>query len=207
MVIYVGISVVTLGNLPVPEIIKASENALAVAAKPFLGDLGFLLLSLGALFSISSALNATIYGGANIAYALAKDGYLPEHFERKVWFGAPAGLYVTAGLGLFLAVFFNLNGIASITTEVTTVIYIFVLISHYKNIDKFGGKKWLVLLNLMILIFVFIALMRYQWQTEKDAFIAGWIIFAAAGLLEYFYRKIRKRDFQKARCIKKFSET
>ncbi len=202
MAIYVGISVVTLGNLSVPEIIRASENALAVAAKPFLGEWGFLLVSVGALFSIGSAMNATIYGGANIAYALARNGFLPEHFERKVWFGAPAGLYITAGLGLFLALFFNLNGIASITTAVTTVIYLFVLISHYKNIDKFGGKKWLVFLNLLILIFVFICLMRYQWQTEKDAFIAGWLIFGAAFLLEYVYRRYGKRDFSRSRVFK-----
>lgn len=202
MLIYVGISVVTLGNLSVPEIIKASENALAVAAKPFLGQWGFLLISVGALFSISSALNATIYGGANIAYALAKDGYLPEHFERKVWFGAPAGLYITAGLGLFLALFFNLNGIASITTAVTTVIYIFVLIAHYRHVDTWGGKKWIVTLNLLILLFVFVALMRYQWQTEKDAFAASWIIFGAAMLLEYFYRKYAKRDFSRAKVLR-----
>ena len=199
MLIYVGISVVTLGNLSVPEIIRASENALAVAAKPFLGHWGFLLVSVGALFSIGSAMNATIYGGVNIAYALAKDGYLPETFERKVWFGAPAGLYITAGLGLFLALFFNLNGIASITTAVTTVIYIFVLLAHYKNIDKFGGKKWVVILNLLILTFVFLALMRYQWQTEKDAFAAGWAIFGAAFLLEFMYRKYGKRDFSRSR--------
>jgi amino acid transporter len=69
--------------LPLPDIIKAQENALAIAAKPFLGNFGFILVTFGALFSISSALNATIFGGANIAYSLAKDGELPKFFERK----------------------------------------------------------------------------------------------------------------------------
>jgi len=202
MLFYLGISVVTLGNLSLQEIIKASENALAVAAQPFLGKWGFLLVSIGAVISIASALNATIYGGANIAYSLAKIGFLPKSFERKVWFEAPEGLYITAGLGLFLALFFNLNAIAVITTAVTTVIYIFVLISHYKNVDKFGGKKAIILLNLGILVFVFIALMRYQWQTQRDAFTASWIIFASAILLEYIYRTYFNRNFKKSKVLK-----
>ncbi len=201
MLIYLGISVVTLGNLSVTEIIKADENALAVAAEPFLGHWGFLLISIGAVFSISSALNATIYGGANIAYSLAKQGYLPQHFERKVWFNSSEGLYITAALGLFLALFFNLNAIAVITTAVTTIIYIFVLIAHYKNTHKFGGKKWVVLLNLLVLSFVFIALMRYQWQTQKNAFAASWIIFLTAFLLEYLYRHFFNRNFKKSRVF------
>ncbi len=202
MFFYIGISVVTLGNLSLDEIIKASENALAVAAEPFLGKWGFLLVSIGAVISISSALNATIYGGANIAYSLAKIGYLPKKFERKIWFEAPEGLYITAGLGLFLALFFNLNAIAVITTAVTTMIYIFVLIAHYKNIDKFGGNKYIISINLGILSFVFLALMRYQWQTQKDAFAASWIIFGSAFLIEYLYRHFYHRNFKNAKVFK-----
>jgi len=201
MLIYLGISVVTLGNLSVPEIIKASEDALAVAAEPFLGHWGYLLVSVGAVISISSALNATIYGGANIAYSLAKEGYLPKSFERKIWFNASEGLYITAALGLFLALFFNLNAIAVITTAVATIIYIFVLLAHYRNIRTFGGKKWIVTINILILVFVFIALMIYQWKTQKDAFATSWIVFASAFILEFLYRKYTQRDFQKARVF------
>ncbi|HIE37964.1 MAG TPA: amino acid permease, partial [Anaerolineae bacterium] len=114
--IYVSVASVAVGNLPLADIIKAKENALAVAARPFLGNFGFVLISIGALFSISSALNATLYGGANIAYSLAKDGELPKIFERKVWFGSSEGLYITAGLGLLFALLFNIDGIASITS-------------------------------------------------------------------------------------------
>jgi amino acid transporter len=87
-----------VGNLSLKQLIAAQDNALAVAAQPFLGNFGFLLISIGALFSISSALNATLYGGANTAYSFAKEGELPEFFERKEWFGTKEGLYITTGL-------------------------------------------------------------------------------------------------------------
>ena len=195
MVIYVFISLVTIGNLPLPKIIKAEENALAVAAYPFLGNFGFLLISVGALFSISSALNATIFGGANIAYSLAKDGELPKIFERKVWFKSTEGLYFTSGLGLLFALLFDLSEIATITSSVFTVIYIFVLLSHFKISREYGGNRMMIGFNLIILTAVFVALMVYQWQTQKSAFYGSIIIFGAAIIAEYIYRKASKRDF------------
>jgi amino acid transporter len=196
MVFYILISVVTIGNLPLSEIMKVQENALAMAAKPFLGHFGFILITIGALFSISSALNATLFGGANIAYSLAKDGELPEVFERKVWFKSTEGLYITAGLGLIFALFFNMEAIASITSTVYTVIYIFVLISHLKLQKDVGGKTWLIVINLIILIAVFVALMLYQWNTQKSAFIASLLTFSAAFIIEFIFRKFKNRKMK-----------
>lgn len=193
MIIYVLISLVTIGNIPLNEIVKAQENALAEAARPFLGNFGFLLISIGALFSISSALNATLFGGANIAYSLAKDGELPEVFERKVWFNNTEGLFITAGLGLIFALFFDLNAIASITSTVFTVIYIFVLISHFKLSEDVGGNKSLILVNLIILFMVFGALLKYQWETQINTFYTSLVIFIATIVIEFIYRKLKGR--------------
>ncbi len=193
MVFYILISLVTIGNLPLADIVKAQENALAIAAKPFLGNFGFILITIGALFSISSALNATIFGGANIAYSLAKDGELPDFFERKIWFKSTEGLYITAGLGLLFALFFNIGAIASITSTVFTIIYIFVLISHLKLRKEYGGNKILLIFNLIVLSVVFAALMRYQWDTQQSAFYGSIFTFVGAFIVEYIYRKYGKR--------------
>ncbi len=198
MIFYIMISLVTIGNLPLSEIIKAEENALAMAAKPFLGNFGFILITIGALFSISSALNATIFGGANIAYSLAKDGELPESFERKVWFKSTEGLYITAGLSLLFALFFDLGAIASITSTVFTVVYIFVLISHLKLRKGYGGNKILLVINLIILSAVFVSLMRYQCNTHRNAFYASIFTFAGAFIVEYIFRKYKKRGIKLA---------
>ena len=195
MFIYVSVSLVAIGNLSIPDLIKAQENALAVAAKPFLWSFGFILISIGALFSISSALNATLYGGANIAYSLAKDGELPEVFERKTWFKSPEGLYITAALGLLFALTFNLAAIATITSAIFTIIYIFVLISHYRIANEFGGNKSFILLNVIILFIVFFALIYYQWKTQRNAFYGTIITLIGALILEYGYRYIKKRKF------------
>lgn len=195
IIIYVLISVVTLGNLSLTEVVEAKENALAIAAKPFLGKFGFFLISVGALFSISSALNASIFGGANIAYALARDGELPTFFERKVWFKSTEGLYITAGLGILFALIFDLGDIATITSSVFTVIYVFVVISHIKLRKEYGGRFILLLFNLIVLNAVFISLLLYQWQSHRNAFYGTLITFVGSLIVEYAFRLISKRRF------------
>ncbi len=195
MIIYVGVSFTAIGNLAIPKLIEVKENALAVAAEPFFGNFGFLLISIGALFSISSALNATLYGGANVSYSLAKEGELPNFFDRKIWFGSVEGLYITAGLSVVFAVLFKMNGIASITSTIFTIIYIFVLISHFKLVKEIGGSKILIVINTVILFVIFGALLYYQWQSNKTVLYGTGGVIVGSLVLEYFYRKFSKRSF------------
>jgi len=196
-IVYVSIAIVALGNLGVEQLVKAEEYALAEAAKPFLGQAGFVLVALGALFSTASAINATLYGGANIAYALAKKGELPKTFERKVWFGEPEGLYITAFLSIIFVLFFNLESIASITSFVFLLIYVFVIISHYRLSDKTNGSKPLIIFSFIVVLMVLFTLLIYQWNTEKATFFTSIIIFIVSFIFETIYKSITHRQFHK----------
>ncbi len=195
--IYISVALVAVGNLSLKELIASKDNALAVAAQPFLGNFGFLLISIGALFSISSALNATLYGGANTAYSFAKEGELPEFFERKEWFGTNEGLYITAGLGMLFALLFDIGGVAAITSSVFTLIYIFVMISHIKLIKEIGGNLFFLSLNLALISIVFIALLYFQWIDERTVFYGTIITFIISFVVEYLYRNMKNRKFIK----------
>ncbi len=195
--VYVSVALVALGNLGFEGLIKAKEYALAEAAKPFLGSIGFALVSIGALFSTSSAINATLYGGANIAYVLAKKGHLPKVFERKVWFNEPEGLYITAALSMLFASVFDLSGISSLISFVFLIIYLFVIVSHYRLIDKAGGNKILIIINFILILSVFITLIVYQWKNQKGSFYTGFILVILALIFEISYRLLTKRKFEK----------
>jgi amino acid transporter len=194
--IYVGIAVVTIGNLPLTELLKAKEYALAEAAKPFLGNLGFTLLSIGALISTSSALNASLYGGANVAYVFAKKGELPEIFERRVWFGEPEGLYITALLAFLFATLFNLEGIASLISFAFLVIYWFVLLSHRRLIGRVGGNPWIPTVGLFLITAVALLLFYYQYQSNKQVFYTAAVLLPLITLFEWFYKGKTQRVFK-----------
>ena len=195
-VVYIAVALVAVGNVALPELIKTQDFALAVAAKPFLGQAGYLLISIGALFSISSALNATLFGGANIAYALAKDGELPRFFERKAWFSGSLGLYLTAAISLVLALVFNLNGIASMTSAVFMAIYLFVLMSHLRLIRTVGGSRIVILGSIVLVVAVFVLLLVHEWTTDRTSFYGTWIVFVAGLVVELIYRARSHRRLQ-----------
>lgn len=197
--VYVSVALTAIGNLGVEGLIKAKEYALAEASKPFLGEFGFVLVSLGALFSTSSAINATLYGGANIAYVLAKKGELPKIFERKIWFNEPEGLYITAILSLIFAVSFNLEGISSLISFVFLIIYLFVIASHFKlsKQGKVDGNRGIISLNFIIIFSVLIVLMNYQWESSKDSFWTSLGILAFVIIFEFLYKNYSHRIFVK----------
>jgi amino acid transporter len=192
-VVYVSVAVVAVGNLQLSELVRAQDYALAEAARPFLGRLGYLFVSLGALFSIASALNATLYGGGNIAYALAKDGQLPRFFERRLWFGSPEGLYLTVVLGIAFALVFDLSGVASLTSAIFMVIYLFVLVSHFRLAGTVGGSRTFILASIVVISAVFLILLRYEWQTNRAAFVGTWLALLASLTVELVYRRMTGR--------------
>jgi len=193
MLVYIAVSVAAIGNLSVPALVAARDNALAEAARPFLGSFGFVLISIGALFSVASALNATLYAGANAAYSLARNGELPEIFERKMWHGSQEGLYITAGLAMLFALTLDLASIAAVISSIFTIIYLFVLLSHYRLVRTVGGRRPLIIVNGVVLLAVFAGLLVYQWQHERVAFIGTIVVALGAVLVEYVYRRLTRR--------------
>ena len=196
MTIYVLVSIAALGALPAEEIEKYAENALAVAARPALGNFGFFLLSLGALVSIISALNATIYTGANAAYALMKEGFIPfpEKLVRKEWMSEHTGLYLTCSLGLLFTLFFNVTSVASMISLITTVLYLGVILSHLRLCEEVGGQRGIIFFNLIVITFVAVEILIYQYRMSKLTFITTGLIFTASFLLELFYYGRRRKS-------------
>ena len=57
------------------------EIAMGRAAQYYLGDIGFFVIIVGALFSMLSAANATILAGSRVKLAMARRDHLPGRFE------------------------------------------------------------------------------------------------------------------------------
>lgn len=189
MLVYVGVGVVAVGNLPIQELVAAQDYALARAAEPAFGRFGYLLVSVGALISITSALNATLFGGANLAFALAHRGHLPEVFERRTWFGAPEGLFLTAGLAAVLAVAFPIGAIAGIIAAVGILEYLGVLLSHWRLRGEVGGNRAFLAFAIAVVAAVWVVLEQQQWAQERTAFYTTWVAIAVSLVLETLWRR------------------
>jgi amino acid transporter len=115
--LYVLVAVVAVGSVPVPvpvpALVHAGDYALAEAARPALGSVGFAMIGLAAMLSTASAINATLYGSARLTYTIAKSRELPSELERPIWHRPLEGLFLTAGTTVVLANLLNLQSIAT----------------------------------------------------------------------------------------------
>jgi amino acid transporter len=193
IIIYILVSLTVLGNLPIADIIGAKDYALAAAAEPFLGKLGFTFIAIAALFSTSSAINATLYGGANVSYTVAKHGELPKIFERKIWYKSTEGLFITSAVVLLFANFLELEGIAMLGSASFLLIYSAVNIAHLKLHKETGAHIIIILASVFSCIIFFGVLLFYLSNHSQITLILLILVVVGCFIFEWFYRKITKR--------------
>ena len=143
IVLYVLVSLVTVGSLSVDRIVSARDYALAEAARPFLGSTGFVLIAAAAVLSTASAINATLYGASRLSYSIARDGELPAALERKIWGQPVEGLLITSLLTLLIANLFDLTSISTIGSAGFLLIFAAVNIANWRLGARTNSKRWI----------------------------------------------------------------
>ena len=186
--LYVLVALVTVGNLPVEQIVAARDYALAEAARPFLGQAGFTLIAVAAMLSTASAINATLYGAARLSYSIARDGELPAQLERNVWGKPVEGLLLTAALTLLVANGFDLTSIATLGSGGFLLIFAAVNFANVRRAAETGSRRWISLFGAVACL---VALGALVWQTLGSSPGKLWILaamIALAVLIEGAYR-------------------
>jgi amino acid transporter len=191
--LYLAVSLTVTGNLSDYEIEQSKDYALAEAAKPFLGQFGFRLIAIAALFSTASAINATLFGAANVCYMIARDGGLPADLSHTEWRGATGGLVLTAALVLAVMLSFDLSGIAMMGSAAFLLIYAAVNAGHLKVLKQTGASAPLVWLSLLTCLAMFVVLCAYIAREQPRALAALAAIAAASFLAEWAYRRLTGR--------------
>jgi amino acid transporter len=196
ILIYLAVSVAVIGNLDIKAIVAAKDYALAEAARPFLGNLGFKLIAVGALFSTASAINATLFGAANVSYMIAKDGELPTEFSRVIWQGGTGGLVITSCAVILFILFFDLSGVAMMGSGAFLLIYACVNAAHLRLTSETGGKKVIIFSAIAACLFMFVFLGVYIYQNSKPAFITMIALIPLCLVVELLYRKTTGRTLK-----------
>ncbi|MDQ4001567.1 MAG: APC family permease [Actinomycetota bacterium] len=187
--IYLLVAVVVIGNLSISALRAAEDSALAEAARPFLGQFGFTLIAIAALLSTSSAVNATLFGAANVSYQVAKDGELPESFTRKVWSRNSEGLFITAGLVIVFVALFDLGPIAMMGSAAFLVVYGAVSFGHLRIHHETGARPTIIWASLIALLVMFVLLMIYILNNQPAAAVALVVTLGISLLVEWAYRR------------------
>ncbi len=193
IILYIIIATVTVGSLPFAEIAKAQDYVLAEAAKPMLGQIGFTIITIAALISTFSAINASLYGGSQVNYEIAKDDELPHHYLAKLW-GQPIGLLITAIATLVLVNVLNLESIS--TTGSIGFLFIFGIVNFvaYKRYKSINANKIIPFLGFIFCIVALVALINQQIESNITGIYVSVGIILFCFLLEWLYKQREKKQ-------------
>jgi L-asparagine transporter-like permease len=153
-------------------------------------------MAIAALFSTASAINATLYGGSNVSYMIAKRGELPEIFERKAWSGSNEGLFITAGLVLVLAILFDLGGIAMLGSASFLLIYSAVNVAHLRLRKETGANVYIIWASIIGCLSAFTILIYYELNHSPMTLVALVIVLILSFFSEWIYRRYSQRTLR-----------
>lgn len=188
ILLYIIIAIITIGSLPFSEIALAEEYVMAEAAKPLLGKIGFTVITIAALISTFSAINASLYGGSRVSYEIAEDDELPHELTSKLW-NQPIGLLITAISTIVLVNLLNIESI-SITGSVGFLI-VFAIVNYigFKLSKKIKGNKIIPLIGFISCIIALITLIIQQYKTNYKGIIISILILLSCFIFELIYKK------------------
>jgi len=165
LTVYVLVSTVVVLVLRLPAIDAAQGHVLAEAGRAIAGRAGFVAVGVAALLATASAVNATLFGDANLAYQVSRDGQLPAVFARRVWPGAPASLLIAAGLTAVVVLVFPLAAVGQMASLAFLIVYGMVSVGHLRIRGQTGARRGLLVTAVALNAALFVLLLGYTIHT------------------------------------------
>jgi amino acid transporter len=190
-VTYVLISVGVFGTLTVDEVTGYGETAIAEAARPALGQTGFVMMAVAALLATASTVNATLYASGGLTTQLAAIGQFPTFFGSASRLGMHAGLIITGAIVLVVANVVDLSAIASVGSACSLLIFLLVGISGYRRRSETGASALVVIAAIVVTAVVLGFFAVDTLRNEPETFIAIVAIAVLSVVLDVLWKRRR----------------
>ncbi|WP_421801158.1 APC family permease [Flagellimonas sp.] len=191
VLLYIIIAVVTVGSLSFDQIKTAEDYVLAEAAKPLLGQTGFTIITIAALISTFSAINASLYGGSRVSYEIAEDDELPHQFTYQLW-NQPIGLLITAILTLTLTNTLELESISTAGSVGFLLIFAMVNYVGIRLSKEIKNIRAIPIIGFILCIIATIVLLQQQFSANRMGVIVAVSIIGSCFLIEYIYKWLER---------------
>ncbi|WP_131120216.1 APC family permease [Lichenihabitans psoromatis] len=168
-IIYIVVAVAALGNLTPAQIQQDQEYVLAVAARPTLGEAGFVLIGIAALLSTASAINATLFGAARLAMVMAEEHALPQVFalQERIRPVPYVSLLALTVLSLAFALLVPLPAISGFASATFLVIFAAVNFSALRLSGRIGLSPSIPLAGGLLATASLGLLLWHDWQVDR----------------------------------------
>jgi amino acid transporter len=189
--IYVAVALGVFGTLTADEVITSGGTALAVAAEPVLGRVGYWLMSVTALFSTTGATNAGLYPAAGLCQEMASIGQFPPVLGRRFGGRAPAGLLITAAVAIVLATGFDLSSIASIGSAIALLVFTLITAAHFRVRRETGANTLVLSVAVTSTVVVLLTFALTTLVEEPATAVALAVIVLLSIALDLGWKRVR----------------
>jgi len=189
ILIYVVIALGALFAIPVDDIIKNKEYALAAGAGKILGKIGTNLVILGALLATSSAISGTVFGSSRQMSIVAQDGYFPKWLSIRKNNIPKNAILAMAFMASILIVIGGLELILEFGSITFLLVSLLMAVANYKIREKTNSSKTLTLLSIIGLSIGGMLILYYEFTTKWEQMLAIIALYILLSIGAWLYAK------------------
>lgn len=191
--VYVLVAISALMLTSMETLVEKKEVALALAGQQAFGNWGLWIVTLGALFSAASAINATIFASARLLAILGRMNQVPSWLMEKTETELPRRAILVIGIaGGFFAVVSSIEQIVSFAS--LTFLFVFGIVNLlYSRSAKTKKSKLIALSATGLLFCALVTAATWMFLNRPDEFFTAMSIAAILVIARTWYLLSGKR--------------
>jgi amino acid transporter len=189
IVLYVIISVGALFSIPLEQMAKDKEYALAAGAGNVIGSIGSSLVIIGAILATSSAISGTLFGSSRQMAEIAEDNLLPPmlaHRKNNIPVIAVTSMTIMAAILILVGGLRLLVEFGSITFLIVSLL---MAIINYRIRDKTQSSSVITILAIIGLGMGGILILYYEFTHKWEQMVSIIIVYILLTIGAWIYSK------------------
>ncbi len=189
VLIYVVIALGALYAIPLDDIVKNQEYALASGAQEILGTMGANLVIFGALLASSSAISGTLFGSSRQMSVIASDGYFPQVLTKRKNTIPINAILTMSVIACLLIIIGGLQLILEFGSITFLLVSLLMAIANFKIRDKTKSSKLITLASIFGLALGGILILYYEFQNHPEQMVAILVLYCLLFLFAWFFTR------------------
>ena len=196
--IYVVIALGALFAIPLENLIRDKEYALAAGASEAIGQIGKNLVIFSAVLATSSAISGTVFGSSRQMAVIAEDKLMPAYLAKRNKKNIPSNALITmAVLASLLILIGGLRLILEFGSITFLLVSLLISVTNYIIRDKTRSSRLISILSIIGLSVGALLILYYEFTHKREQMFFILIIYIVLSLFAWIYAK-RKERLEKA---------
>lgn len=188
--LYISLALVLLSDVSALELEKYADTAVAQAASPLFGHVGYVIVVIGALLATASAINANLFAVFNIMDNMGSERELPKLMNKPLWRQSTWGNIIVVVLIMLMTAALNLGSLASVASATFLICYLAVFVVAIRLRHDIHASLPILIVGTLVMLLVIVGFIYSLWSRGSRALI--WIIGAL--LLSLIVAMVMKRN-------------